>query len=277
VTETVVDAVNALEVPVTVTVVVPVAAVLAAENVTWLEPLVGFVANTAVTPLGRPLAARVTLPLNPFAGVTVMVSATLLPCVTEREAVVGAIVKLGVTLTVRLMMVDAVSAPDFPVMVMVFVPVAAELPAVNVTTLEPVAGFGANAAVTPLGRPLAARVTEPLNPFAPLIVIVSAVLLPCVVVIEGAVGAIVKLGAMLTVRSMEVVAVSVKKVPVMAIVDVPVAAVPAAVSVSTLEPVVGLVAKLAVTPLGSPLAARVTPPVNPSTSVTVMVSVPLLP
>jgi len=34
-----------------VTVVVPVAAVLAAENVTWLEPLVGFVANTAVTPL----------------------------------------------------------------------------------------------------------------------------------------------------------------------------------------------------------------------------------
>jgi len=49
-------------------------------------------------------------------------------------------VKLGVTLTVRLMMVDAVSAPDFPVMVMVFVPVAAELPAVNVTTLEPVAG-----------------------------------------------------------------------------------------------------------------------------------------
>lgn len=277
--ETVVEAesAGALEVPVTVTVVVPVAAVLAAENVTWLEPLVGFVANTAVTPLGRPLAARVTLPLNPFAGVTVMVSATLLPCVTEREAVVGAIVKLGVTLTVRLMMVDAVSAPDFPVMVMVFVPVAAELPAVNVTTLEPVAGFGANAAVTPLGRPLAARVTEPLNPFAPLIVIVSAVLLPCVVVIEGAVGAIVKLGAMLTVRSMEVVAVSVKKVPVMAIVDVPVAAVPAAVSVSTLEPVVGLVAKLAVTPLGSPLAARVTPPVNPSTSVTVMVSVPLLP
>jgi hypothetical protein len=277
--ETVVEAesAGALEVPVTVTVVVPVAAVLAAENFTWLEPLVGFVANTAVTPLGRPLAARVTLPLNPFAGVTVMVSATLLPCVTEREAVVGAIVKLGVTLTVRLMMVDAVSAPDFPVMVMVFVPVAAELPAVNVTTLEPVAGFGANAAVTPLGRPLAARVTEPLNPFAPLIVIVSAVLLPCVVVIEGAVGAIVKLGAMLTVRSMEVVAVSVKKVPVMAIVDVPVAAVPAAVSVSTLEPVVGLVAKLAVTPLGSPLAARVTPPVNPSTSVTVMVSVPLLP
>jgi len=66
----------------------------------------------------------------------------LLPCVTEREAVVGAIVKLGVTLTVRLMMVDAVSAPDFPVGDVIGVCTgAAELPAVNVhSTLEPVAG-----------------------------------------------------------------------------------------------------------------------------------------
>jgi hypothetical protein len=50
-----------------------------------------------------------------------------------------------------------------------------------------------------------------------------------------------------------------------------------AVSVSTLVVVVGLVANAAVTPVGSPDAARVTLPVNGLTSVTVMVSVPLRP
>lgn len=50
-----------------------------------------------------------------------------------------------------------------------------------------------------------------------------------------------------------------------------------AVSVNTLEAVVGLVAKPAVTPAGSPVAARVTAPVNPFAPVTVIVFVPLLP
>ena len=47
-----------------------------------------------------------------------------------------------------------------------------------------------------------------------------------------------------------------------------------AVNVSTLLPVVGLVPNAAVTPLGIPDAVRVTGPVNPPTSVTLMVSVP---
>jgi hypothetical protein len=50
-----------------------------------------------------------------------------------------------------------------------------------------------------------------------------------------------------------------------------------ALSVSTLVEVVGLVANVAVTPAGNPDAARVTDPVNPFTSVTVIVSVPLAP
>jgi hypothetical protein len=66
------------EVPVTVTVAVPMVAEAPAVNVTTLEPVAGLVANTAVTPLGRPEAARVTLPVNPFAGVTVMVSVAVL-------------------------------------------------------------------------------------------------------------------------------------------------------------------------------------------------------
>jgi hypothetical protein len=52
--------------PVTVTVAVPVAAVLLAVNVNVLVPVVVAGLNDAVTPLGRPDADRPTLPLNPF-------------------------------------------------------------------------------------------------------------------------------------------------------------------------------------------------------------------
>ena len=81
----------------------------------------------------------------------------------------------------------------------------------------------------------------------------------------------------LTVRARVVVAVRLPEVPVMVTVELPVVAVELAVRVSTLVPVVGFVPKAAVTPLGRPEAARVTLPVNPPTSVTVIVLVPLPP
>ena len=81
----------------------------------------------------------------------------------------------------------------------------------------------------------------------------------------------------LTVRARVVVAVRLPEVPVMVTVAAPVVAVALAVNVSTLVPVVGFVPNVAVTPLGRPDAASVTLPVNPSTSCTVMVLVPLLP
>jgi hypothetical protein len=81
----------------------------------------------------------------------------------------------------------------------------------------------------------------------------------------------------LTVSAMAVVAVRVPEVPVIVTVGVPTVAVLLAVSVSTLVPVVGLVPNTAVTPLGRPDATRVTLPVNPPRSVTVMVSVAVLP
>jgi hypothetical protein len=74
-----------------------------------------------------------------------------------------------------------------------------------------------------------------------------------------------------------VVAVVLPEVPVTVTVDAPVVAVALAVRVRTLLPVVGLVPKAAVTPLGSPDAARVTLPVKVPTSVTVIVSVAVLP
>ena len=71
------------EVPVIVTVDVPVAAVALAVKVTELVDVVGLVPKPAVTPEGSPEADRVTLPVKPPEGVTVMVLLALLPCVTE--------------------------------------------------------------------------------------------------------------------------------------------------------------------------------------------------
>jgi hypothetical protein len=80
-----------------------------------------------------------------------------------------------------------------------------------------------------------------------------------------------------TVNEIVLVALSEPEVPVIVTVDVPTVAVALAVNVITLEPVVGLVPKVAVAPEGNPEAARVTLPANGLTSVTVIASVPLAP
>ena len=62
-----------------VIVAVPTVAVLLAVSVSTLLPVVGLVPNAAVTPLGRPEAARVTLSVKPFWPVTAMVDVPELP------------------------------------------------------------------------------------------------------------------------------------------------------------------------------------------------------
>jgi hypothetical protein len=61
------------DVPVIVTVAVPVAAVALAVKVSVLVVVAGLGLNAAVTPLGKAAAESVTLPLNPFAGVMLIV------------------------------------------------------------------------------------------------------------------------------------------------------------------------------------------------------------
>jgi len=68
----VVVAVRAPDLPVIVTLYCPAAAELLAVSVSVLAPVVGLGEKDAVTPLGRPEAERVTLPVNPFRGFTVM-------------------------------------------------------------------------------------------------------------------------------------------------------------------------------------------------------------
>jgi hypothetical protein len=62
----VVVAFRAPEVPVMVRLVVPPGAEALTASVSTLVPEAGFVLHEAVTPLGNPDTARLTLPLNPY-------------------------------------------------------------------------------------------------------------------------------------------------------------------------------------------------------------------
>ena len=75
----VVTGVSVPEVPVIVTVEVPAVAVLLAVSVSTLEVVEDAGLNEAVTPLGRPVAAKDTLPVKGLTSATVMVSVPLLP------------------------------------------------------------------------------------------------------------------------------------------------------------------------------------------------------
>jgi len=70
------------------------------------------------------------------------------------------------------------SCPLVPVTVTVNVPPAALLDAVRVSFEEVVDDVGLNAAVTPLGNPLAEKFTLPANPFAGTTLIVELPLAP---------------------------------------------------------------------------------------------------
>jgi hypothetical protein len=121
---TVVVSVRLPAVPVIVTVTgPPVVAVPLAVKVKTLDPVVvGLGLNEAVTPLGNPVAASVTPPVNPFAGVTVMLSVLLAPCTTTSVPALGASAKLGAEATVNAIVVDALSVPETPLTVTVTFP-----------------------------------------------------------------------------------------------------------------------------------------------------------
>lgn len=196
-----------------VTVAVPKFAGALAFSVSVLLPLVLAGLNVAVTPFGKPVADKLTAPLNPFNLFTVIVLVTLLPRPTLK--VLGAADKLksgagAEALTVRLTMVVCVRLPEVPVTVTVTVPTVATLLAANVNVLFPVVGFGLNPADTPLGKAeVTARPTLPLNPFAGVtVIVVFPPAPPCTIINEF--GEALRLksgtgGAALTVRLTDVV------------------------------------------------------------------------
>jgi hypothetical protein len=77
-------------------------------------------------------------------------------------------------------MVVGVKLPDVPVMITAVGPPVVAVPlAVSVRALVVVAGFGLNDAVTPPGRPEAAKFTLPVKPPVGFTVIVLVLLPPC--------------------------------------------------------------------------------------------------
>ena len=98
--ETVVDLVSEPLTPLIVTVKVPVAAVALAVRVRVLAVVVLAGLNDAVTPPGRPEAERLTDPLNPLSGLTVMVLVIWAPWVTPSPEGAAESVKLGAGVTV---------------------------------------------------------------------------------------------------------------------------------------------------------------------------------
>ena len=87
-------------------------------------------------------------------------------------------VKLAGAATVSAIVVLLVAAPAVPVTVIVEVPGAAVPEAINVSVVACVVATGLNAAVTPVGRPVAEKVTVPLNPACGATVIVLVPLPP---------------------------------------------------------------------------------------------------
>src|SRR5207249_880872 len=170
------------EVPVMVTVTVPVVAVGFAVSVSVLVVAVGLGLKAAVTPLGSVEGDRVTLPVKPFCGETVIVLEPVLPWVTVKIGRASGRERVGAAATVRLSVVVRDMVPEVPVMVTVTVAVVVAGVAVCARVLLVAVGLGLKAAVTPLGSVEGDRVTLPVKPFCGETVIVLEPVLPWVTV-----------------------------------------------------------------------------------------------
>ena len=133
--------------------------------------------NEAVTPDGRPLAARATDSAEPETRAVLIVLVPAAPWATERLAGLALMEKLLVTgaVTVRATVVVWVAEAAVPVIVTVTGPPRVAVPlAVRVSVELPpaVTEVGLNEAVTPDGRPLAARATDSAEPETRAVLIV---------------------------------------------------------------------------------------------------------
>jgi hypothetical protein len=218
------------------TVYVPVGTDDPTDNVKELNERVGLVSNDAFTPSGRPLTLRVTAWLNPFKLLISIVDVPPLFCATLTLLGAADIVKSPGTVSV--IVVDELWLPEVPVIVTVTVPEAAVFVAFKVRVLLDVAGLGLKDAVTPLGSPVADRVTLPENPFASLIAMVLVALPLFASVREFGVAVSVKLAGVI-VRLTVVVWVRLPEVPVIVTVVVPGDAAALVVKVSVLDDVAG--------------------------------------
>jgi len=163
------------EVPVIVAVKLPVGAVLVAARVSTLVPVVLAGEKEALTPLGRPDAVKLTVPLKPNSGVTVIVLEALAACWKLKLAGDAERAKFGGALTVRAIRVVLVRLPDVPEIVRTTDPVVAVLLAVSVNVLVLEVVLGTKAAVTPDGKPETLKLALPEKfPIVEIVIVLVA-------------------------------------------------------------------------------------------------------
>lgn len=184
-----------------VTVLVPVVAVPLAFNVSVLLLVAGLGVKDAVTPLGKPLAESVMLPVKPPDGA--MLTVTALPCpplatVTLIGDADRAKLPADAFVTVKVTVVVCMIPPPLPVTVMGYTPatVVGETVIVMVDPPEPGAaiGLGLKPTVTPVGWPVADKATAASKPPEMAAVIVDVPWLPWTTESEAGEAEKVKLG-----------------------------------------------------------------------------------
>ena len=192
--------------PVTVIVVVPLLAFLAAVIVMTDDPVpgagMGFGLKLTVTRPPWPEADNEIAELKPFKAVVLIVELPELPRATVSELGEALMLKSGVTpVTVRETVVVCVMPPPTPVTVMVYVPGVTLPPTAIVINEVPVPGAGIglvpNVTVTPLGWPVADNVMALLKPFKAVVLMVDVPLWPCCTVTEDGDALMVKSGLVL--------------------------------------------------------------------------------
>jgi len=231
----------------------------------------------AVTPVGSPEMAReISLLLSPVGFTTLILLVAGVPeCRLKVLAEVKRL-KLGVGM-LRVTVVELFVLPEVPITVTVWFPGVADALGVKVNVLLEVVVAGLNDAVTPAGNPLAVSATLPLNPLAPATPMVVLRLLPPTTRSSAPSDEVrLKLGAAI-VSATVVELLVLPEVPVTVTVWVPEAADAPGVNVNVLFEVVLAGLNDAVTPSGSPLAVSATLPLNPPSSVTVIVVLAFFP
>jgi len=144
-------------------------------------PVIEVGLKLTVTPAGWPVADKVMAELKPPVTVLLMVEPPELPCATETEAGAAPMEKLGGPVTVRETVVVWLVLPEVPVTVMLYVPVTVDeaTAIVMVEVPAPVIEVGLKLTVTPVGWPVADKVTAESKPPVTTLLMVELPELPC--------------------------------------------------------------------------------------------------
>jgi hypothetical protein len=266
------------DLPVMVTVDVPMGAEPVAASERTQLAVVAPALNDSTTPLGRPEMLNVTVPVKPFCAAKVSVLLPVAPRWTLKAAGEADKVNVAAGVMVSAMVVLLVPVLAVPVTVTVAPTAAAALAAVKVTALVRPWVIGLKVAVTPKGNPDADSATVLLKPFRALTATVLAPLPPALRVTLAGIAERVKLAGAVTVMARVALLVDVPDVPAMVTVEVPYAALAAAFSVSVVtRAAVKAGLNVAVTPTGKPVMAKATMPLKLPCGATVMVLAALPP